>query len=1139
MGTDKCWDGDVGNYEAFENLKELYEKELESVHAGANPTPVEGQPPVTDGTIWNESALGEPYDEDPCWDNLLGCKGESDNITVDVTRDAIGNAARSAARAQFIAEQPACKADPPSAWCATETTKEENKIKAFKEDYPSLAQGCSGLAEQAQLDYDKLLLAIQEENDPDSLKDVDAGAGSQEDLDQALEAAQEKCETQTEFINRQSYGEQLKEQKIAAACAAVAAAEQNLKDLAAKKLATVQVTTSRGDDGIVFKEQCFLLAHIFQLSKFKQQFDETPSSQIKALPYEGDSPNACLLAQGDPFAFINKLTQHVGADGGSTKESFFNMETYQLSSLQPMIRLFKIVPQSDGDEKQIEIKFDSFFTSEEAMSHGATNPSHYDLEDFMQPNHRRGHGVGIKQFNFAYEADNPFAIKKSIRAKLVLFANTFDELLRDRGGYKYADLALKTGNLPDGPGGCVAVTRDNTPKNEDVSVETDTKLNFRLKAVVGWARPNGDELIGVDSSLRTAIDDSCITLNLTPTIHEFNIDEQGRVEFTLNYLAYVEDFFDQPMFNIFSDPAVTVKQIQRKLKYQTYNKTCESEKISKLRESEKDEMKEEVNSSMQSLVRNLLATRKIQWLDIPLAELAAFQAEGPLSSELDLNKYINASGTHQTFGTENTKQKDRMSITDMTRDDPEKASEALTAVRSLQAIGFFYISDLIDVILKNIEETLVAIGGASSAPPTGKSPATGNPEITVSDVVTAEQIEEEKSNYVRYLANFKKFRLLLGPMEIVHVNPEGGAIESRFVCMGDVPISVKYFIEWLTKKLLKKEQAIYPLPTFLNDFFNGFLRTFLNNDQCFSNAAKQSTKLAQTVLTAYRETADGPDEITATIKKQTSMLSIDPWEEDPPTSSTDPADHYEEDYPTSSTSEDDWEEDPPTSPQPWTLSPARRLRVDSSDVIYPILSLSGQRDNAINDPGFEKEIHYLVYFASRTYPSEKMNGILTDDHAQGIWHYQIGKPAGIVKNISLTKTDAPGLKEVRFEQEGYDGLQQLREMYDAKISTYSDVSAFPGNYIYIDPAGFSPSVGSEYDLTQLGIGGYHMIIRSEHTFGAGIANSEITAKWVAEIYKESCTVPKLGEEEPADSDESNQYKKCKLPRIQAKEEATK
>jgi hypothetical protein len=103
----------------------------------------------------------------------------------------------------------------------------------------------------------------------------------------------------------------------------------------------------------------------------------------------------------------------------------------------------------------------------------------------------------------------------------------------------------------------------------------------------------------------------------------------------------------------------------------------------------------------------------------------------------------------------------------------------------------------------------------------------------------------------------------------------------------------------------------------------------------------------------------------------------------------------------------------------------------------------------------------------------------------------------------LTKTDSTGLKELRFEQDGYDGLKQLREVFDVNIKTYANVHAYPGMYIFVDPKGFSPNskMGDEiFDLTQIGIGGYHMIVRSEHSFGPGRADSTIHAKWVASTH---------------------------------------
>ena len=42
-----------------------------------------------------------------------------------------------------------------------------------------------------------------------------------------------------------------------------------------------------------------------------------------------------------------------------------------------------------------------------------------------------------------------------------------------------------------------------------------------------------------------------------------------------------------------------------------------------------------------------------------------------------------------------------------------------------------------------------------------------------------------------------------------------------------------------------------------------------------------------------------------------------------------------------------------------------------------------------------------------------------------------------------------------------------------------------------------------FDLTDMGIGGYCMVTRSEHEFGEGYANSTIHAKWVAAVDSQS------------------------------------
>jgi hypothetical protein len=364
-------------------------------------------------------------------------------------------------------------------------------------------------------------------------------------------------------------------------------------------------------------------------------------------------------------------------------------------------------------------------------------------------------------------------------------------------------------------------------------------------------------------------------------------------------------------------------------------------------------------------------------------------------------------------------------------------------------------------------------------------------------------IDKEVKKIEKAYVNFKKLRVMLGPLEIV--NPKIPN-ESAFVNIGDIPVSVKYFTEWMTVNLIAKEQAIYPLSRFLTDFFNCLIRGFLNNKDCFSGIIKQKTTLMQSVVTSYKDIIIDKD----------GKSTTSPYDEITKKILSPPRGDYKITDPTK-----------PLSRMQMSLMP------------QPILNVSGIRGSPLVNPGVDREVNYLIFSAGRTQPAELMQGrknnwysaikdeqgnesevLNPGDHSRGIFHYILGKNKGIIKSIELSKTNSKFLKEVRFEQEGFRGLEQLREVYDVNITTYANVKAFPGVYIYVDPHGFAPSSmvnGEILDLTQFGIGGYCMIYRSEHTFGGGQAETKITAKWVASISA------KLSGEIPAvkDKDEND------------------
>jgi len=826
---------------------------------------------------------------------------------------------------------------------------------------------------------------------------------------------------------------------------------------------------SQNKERMLFQEQCYLLSYVGQLAKWKKENLDSPGAPKKGAPQGGQKrlpykttetnpdkreANATLLVDGDPFGFLNRLTLD------SKMKAFFDISTSELSHLQPMIRLYKINRNEDGTEWQQEIKFES--------NAGSLWPT--KLEDALHKKAKRGFGVGVKDFSFTYEGSNPFAIKKSIKGKLKIFANSFDELLLDRGGWRYADLALKTG-------GSQKKACSDSKQAQEVYKENEenSKLNFRLKAVVGWAEPKGASASSL--AVKDALYNSFVTLNLTPTVHEFELDDMGRVNFIINYLAYIEDYFDQQGFNIFAEAAITEKQIKRKLQVDNFTRNCDDDQLATLKKLHIDAVAAEKSLMLQNLIQSLMTddNSKIYYLNMPYSEIQAFQSQGPLHTpSTSYSRPLTSSENDARLKTAVTEAMNTLDFREAAASSlPGSTFSAALFVDNPDnySLGFFYVSDLIDTILHDIGKALEGLPG--------KIDELAKDKLGTVQIFDPCDLAIEKAKLLNQQIAFKKLRILLGPVEFVD---QGSRSTAFFVNFGDIPISVKYFIEWLTERMLKKEETMYSLTKFLNDLFNHLVKEFLNNKSCFKVKINQKIRVNQSVVTSYPET-EGEDEITYALGRA--------------------SDNKENtDYKRCSLG---W----------WNYGDTLGPPFNGS-----ILNISGDRESPAPGAGVESEMNYFVYFAGRTKPTNLMTGDKEIDENNGIFHYLLGRDRGLIKDIKLTKTDSKGLAEVRYEQDGWGGLDQLRIQYDAEIECFASPKTFPGCYIYIDPKGFAPNWTADpndpLNLTNFGIGGYYMIYRSEHLFGAGQASTRVFAKWVAELDPKQ---QEKGAEKPAQKKE--------------------
>ena len=316
----------------------------------------------------------------------------------------------------------------------------------------------------------------------------------------------------------------------------------------------------------------------------------------------------------------------------------------------------------------------------------------------------------------------------------------------------------------------------------------------------------------------------------------------------------------------------------------------------------------------------------------------------------------------------------------------------------------------------------------------------------------------------RYASSFKKLRIVLGPVEFVGAR---SFTESAFVNLGDIPISAKYFLEWMTSKYLTQNDFVYSLSKFISDVSNNLINQFLNGTKCPISTNSSKVRLQQTTVVGQSPEAPYADTSTNSLYVMDAPIDTLTYEA--------------------------------------VNTGAARFLVSRHIGPQPILNPSGFSGGSVRTTiPSGREVNYMIYFVGQTMPTDRMKGDKFEDESNGIFHYLLGRDRGLIKKIKLQKTATPGLAEVRFEQDGYDGLQQLRVVYDADIETFANVNTFPGCYIYIEPAGFSPSAATNgIELTKYGIGGYYMIIKSSHLFANGKLESNIKAKWVNQLDAEA------------------------------------
>ena len=894
----------------------------------------------------------------------------------------------------------------------------------------------------------------------------------------------------------------------------------------AEKQKNAAIASVQPAKSIEFKQQNFLQAKMLDIVKHRHRVIEFDPERQKKYPYQEGSPNSSIMLHGDPATCINDLLIY------QDTETFFQMGSEEIANLQPEIRFFKVIPNAETKkDENVEIAFDTNLTTK-------------SLDSLLQNRKKRGTGVGIREFKISFVGTDVFAANKSFKASLKLFANSFEELFVPRGEpgrrYRYIDLALKTGkNMND------AIKQTMNAQKAGSFSEDLARLDYSIKVKVGLREPK-TAVSQTQSSLKGAVGRNSLTLHLTPTVHSFNFNPDGSIEFEMEFLPFNNQRFSGANFDIFTNSNVAKMDFELKTKTKLYRKNCETEKLDALKKEQMKKIKEARLDAIASIIGNLHSAKKVNYLQVHPEVLEKFTNN---AAELSFEEILKLSENAEFVGNEGKPDGLEDDINkDVGNTKPKPRIKSKVNSPTINTIPYVFISDIIDVVLAAVTKSISSVelsnlmditlavrqqqlqelqdgirqtekayvraamdavygidfdleaaeAGTLTRPDAAADTASRLESVREKKLTSKAELEEEIKltqelieDYKKDFEDFRKFRVVLGPVELVNPFDQNDVV---IASLGDIPIALPYLQEWLTSETLKNNSRRMPVSSFLNKLMNKLVKSALNDDSSFGGALKQKVRLAKTEAMCINQYADKTDDLTYLMHQTNKILEK----------------NYDV-YIKNATGHtiDDWSQaaivDKLTTANA-AISP-HTSRAYLNHLSTPVLECSAFGEDPTKKDASEKEMNYLIFYAARANLIGFYRGDRLADSQRGVHHYSVGRDRGIIKEIKLTRDSRKGVREARFEQEGFDGLQQLREVYSVDVDCYANFNVFPGTKIFVDPRGWVPNLDSESlsqlgsvaALTDFGIGGYYDVMQVDHTFGAGQFDTTFKAKWTAQI----------------------------------------
>lgn len=787
-------------------------------------------------------------------------------------------------------------------------------------------------------------------------------------------------------------------------------------------------------------EQCFMLANI-----------DTFQAWGTGISY----PNLLKINGGTPKQFIGKLVKRKGfADIAKLKPS-------QISKLVPYIKLYKVYYPSDTSEgTEYELKFENHLQSS-------------TVESIMSSRTGRGSGIGIRSFEWNLAGGNPVEADRMIEAKLVLFFQSMDDLLKkmpsdpvsgegESRDVSYIDLIHQANKFNTAP-----CTGDRTYNNK----------YFRIKATVGWSAPSG-----ADSELsdtQEVMESASATVFLTMVKHDISFDDLGAVTLTIDYMAAPEGLLSDPRADVLSVDLEATTARADAMRQREQLQSQGEQACGDGRQRDQDAQDEQADSvaAMDEAIRNANAERykaflqkleemqAIYFIDVDFEEVDAYQEsyffgliEGDLANREQqirqrLERMRSYSGGTPTWASQGLQR------------SPEGSTAGLQAAVDTASSGDEgALSDAREEANDSATSERTGVGGAIfnglANLVTGGNRCTSPNQKRINFLFLG-GILEVAFGAVKKDEMMKEIRTIVGPFD--YRDPVSS--DRKSICLADIPISLNMFKIWFFEQAVAPQREIWTIKDFIKNIVGTLVEPAMGQD-CFGSCANGFRTRTNMRLMELPLSDDKKCRITNTSSvdsfggggtKQMGDLDILPWPNDPNK----------------------------------------------------------------NQSGLHSGSYFMIYASGAT----TNNGPPADgtreerDEELGIYHFTIGSDRGIMKKVSFKREDAPHVAAARINADG-PGRLAIRAMYNADVELVGNSIFVPGQMVFIDPGAFTTGgdsgvIGSAANV--LGIGGYYLVTKVGSVIESGKFETRLSCIWqsygegrVAAMDK-YCEVPSSGE----------------------------